>query len=140
MEEIPTVKQRFINNRHLIIKGFDTIVISLFMMFTKFQAHVGVEPVTGNYFIAHAVGDIGLSYISLCIGLFTLYVAFSKHYMVKAKEYTYFAILFSWSSYFALFLYKYVTLNGSLLSVIFIALILISILSEMLVGDWSDHP
>lgn len=137
-DKIPHMKDRFTMNRQLVAKSFDTIVISLYMLFAKLQSSIGVKPVTGNYFVVHSVADLGLAYFSLAVGAFGLYVALSQHNMVKPKIYAYFLILFSWSSYFALFGYKFVTLNGSLLSVIFIGLILISILLEMLVGDWSD--
>lgn len=137
-DNVPHFKDRFIMNRQLVKKAFDTIVISIYMLFLKDQAASGVKPVTGNYFVAHSVADLGLAYFSLFCGIFGLYVALSKHNMIKTKMYTYFLILFSWSSYLALFIYKWFALNGSLLSVIFIGLILMSILLEMLVGDWSD--
>lgn len=138
LDKIPKVKARFLMNRNLMLKSFDTIAISAFMLFNKQQANAGVKPVTGNYFIAHSVTDIGLAYFSLAVGIFGLYVALNKHNMVRTKMYTYFGFLISWASYFGLFLYKWIHLNGSLLTVIFIALILISILTEMLVNDWSD--
>lgn len=136
LDEIPSIKERFYINRQLILKSIDLIVVSCYIFFIQTKQRLDVPPITGNWFISDSTRDLSLAYITLAVALFGIFISLNKHNMMRVKKYTYFAILLSWSSYMALFIYKAYYLGGSWLNVWLISLVILSILVELLIGDW----
>lgn len=136
LDYIPTLKQRFYINRQLILKSVDLIVVSFYIFFIQIKQRLQIAPTTGNWFVTDSARDLFLAYLTLAVAIFGIYISLNKHNMVRAKKYAYFAIALSWSSYLALFLYKALYLAGSWLIVWLMALVILSILMELLIGDW----
>lgn len=100
-----TVKQRFINNRNIISKSITTLIFALFMFYGKVQQLQDVPAVHSYYVVRHSF-DSGLLFLIALLGIFGLYVSFSKYHMEKGKAM--FIVIGSglWFAYTGLFLYR----------------------------------
>lgn len=100
-----TIKQRVVRNRNIISKSITTLLFSAMLWYGKFQQLNGV-PAEHYYFAVRHSFDSGLLVLIALLGIFGLYVSFSKYHMIKGKLIFLFIGSALWFGYFGLFLYR----------------------------------
>lgn len=131
-----TIKQRIVNNRNIISKSITTILFSLIMWYGKIEQLNGV-PAQHYYFAVRHSFDSGLLILIALLGIFGLYISFSKYHMIRGKLIFLFVGSALWFAYFGLFLYRDLLFpHPPTLQTILILAVSISFWIDLFSGDY----
>lgn len=100
-----TVKRRFVKNRNIISKSITTLIFASFMFYGKVQQLKGVPAIHSYYVVRHSF-DNGLLVLIALLGVFGLYISFSKKHMMRGKAFFLMVGSGLWFGYAGLFLYR----------------------------------
>ena len=130
------IKQRIVNNRNIISKSITTILFSLIMWYGKIEQLNGV-PAQHYYFAVRHSFDSGLLILIALLGIFGLYISFSKYHMIRGKLIFLFVGSALWFAYFGLFLYRDLLFpHPPTLQTILILAVSISFWIDLFSGDY----
>ena len=131
-----TIKQRVVRNRNIISKSITTLLFSAMLWYGKLQQLQGV-PAEHYYFAVRHSFDSGLLILIALLGIFGLYVSFSKYHMIRGKLIFLFVCSALWFGYFGLFLYRDLLFpHPPTLQTILILAISISFWVDLFSGDY----
>lgn len=135
-DEVWTIKERFVHNRNVVSKSIITLLFAVFMWHGKLQELQGV-PANYHYYVVRHSFDTGLLFLIVLLGVFGLYVGFSKKHMAKGKAIFLVAGATIWAMYAGLFLYRdWLFPNWPSLQAVLVVSIAFSFWIDVLAGDF----